>query len=260
MITPEDEYARNRTMDGNVVLSKSEQAFYTWYVQNNQEAKKSELAMTDMDAFDDLYPKSEIIADKNWVQKEKLKDNQKDFTRRAEIAEHITKTFADGSEWFGENSFVTKTNEFDDRTHHADGVVTWFDEKQNDMAQLAFDVTISSNSEVLQQKEDYVREDVHKGRLTTIDYFDSQNADKYSLKQVPRVVIMLTPENIIAMCNKAVESVSSKEGEFDSLANDPSIDSVIKNIYRKQLEQQKETLHGIIPIAEKGKKNLNKQY
>lgn len=153
MITPEDEYARNRTMDGNVVLSKSEQAFYTWYVQNNQEAKKSELAMTDMDAFDDLYPKSEIIADKNWVQKEKLKDNQKDFTRRAEIAEHITKTFADGSEWFGEDALISETLAYDDRKQGTDFIVEWDNSETGERdCMLAIDITTTSNRATLEKK------------------------------------------------------------------------------------------------------------
>ena len=184
-------------------------------------------------------------------EQQKSEENQKsndakDLAKeRAIIAEYLFYNFASDSKFFGENSFVTKTSEFDDRMHHADGIVTWFDSKGVDTAHLAFDVTISSNEEVLSKKEKYLARDIESGMLTTIDYFDSQSVETYALKRIPRIIIMLTPENIIAMCDKAVEAINSDEVEFDSLSNDDSIREFMKR-KKYELVKQNELLHKAI--------------
>lgn len=173
---------------------------------------------------------------------EKSNDAKDIAKERAIIAEYLFYNFASDSKFFGKNSFVTKTNEFDDRTHHADSIVTWFDKEGNDTARLAFDVTISSNEQVLATKEDYIKSDIKSGKLTSLDYFDSQSTANYSLSQIPRVIIMLTPQNIIAMCNKAIEAIQSEDREFDSLADDPSIKKFIGIHIKEELSSQIERL------------------
>ena len=207
MITPEGSLIQKRTAD-NTTLPPSAQAFYDWYLSNEKDRQRRQesIALTDMDNFKDLYPESEINNDKNEVRNLRNKVNQKDFTQYAEIAEHITRTFATDNLWFGEDSVITETLEYDDRKNGTDFVIEWEDPKTSARTGvLAIDVTVTNRRDVLVNKLMKTKQSLEDGTLTNIKYFNSGlNGDNEHLHLTPRVIIAFDKNNLDSLCKELI--------------------------------------------------------
>ena len=237
MLTAEDVYINKRTTD-DTTLSPSAQAFYNWYIKNNREDRQKQMQLTDMDEFSDIFRESEIIEDKNWVRNQRLKDNQKDFTQHAEIAEYMMKILGDDAEWFGKDSIIGETLEYDDRKNHADFVVEWDNSEtgERDCA-LAIDITTSSARSTVKEKIDKMGAEIQSGKLTEIKYFESQlSGDHETLSLIPRVVIVFDKEALNKICDDLVQH-SENIIDYKGVYNDIMSLFILKTSY-EQLKKQ----------------------
>jgi len=236
MATAEDTYINKRTID-NTPLSSSAQAFYNWYIKNNREDRQKQMQLTDMDEFSDLFRESKIIEDKNWVRNKRFKD-KRDFTQHAEIAEYMIKTLGDDAEWFGEDSIIGETLEYDDRKNYADFVVEWDNSEtgERDCA-LAVDITTSSVRSTVKGKIDKMGAEIQSGKLTEIKYFESQlSGDHETLSLIPRVVIVFDKEALNKICDDLVQH-SENIIDYKGVYNDIMSLFILKTSY-EQLKKQ----------------------
>ncbi len=258
-------------------LQEAEIQLHEVYERETYKMRRDAKNLTDMDKFDKIISSDKKEADKEKVyelrEKQKKLEEEQPFHKRypperALLAEYLFDKYANASKWFGENTTVTKTLEFDDRTHHADGVATWYDKNGKVLARLAFDVTISRDPEVLSKKQGFIDRDLKEGNLTSVDYFDPNNIleTKSSLKQIPRVVIEVPQEDLPDLCKKAMTGIS-KDGKIDySVLDDDSIRQYIKKVSIKSLQNQQKLLEDLSIVSshekrekfEQALKNVNK--
>lgn len=241
MTNPEKAYYQKRTVD-NSVLSKSEQAFYDWYLRHSREARVATKDLAYMDEFDDVYDAKKIAQDKKWVFDQRSKDSAADHTERAEIAEYIMETFANDSQWFGDESAITKTSEYDDRKHHTDFVVEWDSEDGTVDCALALDVTVASRSERIENKLKSITNELDSGSLTNIEYFNSYlTGEVGSLDMIPRALIVFDKDRLPELCESLIIHTSS-EDELCDTEKDHYMKIFLLTIVEEQLQKQLEYL------------------
>lgn len=88
------------------------------------------------------------------------------------------------SNWLGENAMTVRASKFDDYANGVDMIVEFPEEISRHLA-LAVDVT---TSEMLAKKFSRIREEIDRGRLSRVKYYDSKNF-RGELKNVPRIII-----------------------------------------------------------------------
>ncbi len=257
----EDSFIREKT-NYEAPLRMNEQIYYNRYVEGAavkeqsdslgkykeelREKRQESRQMLDMQEFQGLHGDVKLRGDMKKLAYLRDKEGQKYKTQRAEIFETIIKNSAELSDWF-DGAYVSETVEFDDRTKHTDFVLEWeSDEEDDEPTRLAIDVTVAENPETLKKKADFITRDLRSGKLTEIDYFESEiDGEQQALKKIPRVVLALKQDSLEDLCDVAL---SDEKGR--NLAQDGA-QLIIIMLAIKQLKKQLEF------IKSKGLKNEN---
>ncbi len=154
---------------------------------NNQHEIKPE-------SFIDLYTKSAVEADIEYVQKMEriFQTNNTEIDKQhliaASILEAIIFEQGEQSDWFGPNASTIKTSRYDDLRNKIDSVIE-FNEEENRASHVAFgiDVTYASSAH---DKFKYIKDRIDKGELARIKYFVSESISfRGELSQIPLTVI-----------------------------------------------------------------------
>lgn len=133
-----------------------------------------------------------IKKDKDYVlEKEKKFDleetSESEFYRKmAVVLEAIICEQAELGDWFGEDTFTVKTSKFDDIRNGIDIVVEFENEADDGLMVLGLDVTCGS---AVEKKMKTMKKHQDEGFLPNIKYYESERAEKQSLKHVPKVVV-----------------------------------------------------------------------
>lgn len=153
---------------------------------------KLEKTTVQPDEFVGIFPKSQILKDKEYVaQRERAFSAAEIYQeKKAKILEAIIVLQAELNNWFGESTFTVKTSRLDDIANGVDMIIEFADELDMPPLVLAVDITLSENVDVLTRKLTAIRKDVENGTLSNIKYFVSETKDfKGSLWNLPKVVL-----------------------------------------------------------------------
>lgn len=170
-------------------------------------SKNSYSSRIDIDTFRDIYSEEQIERDiqrseylkKSYAEKHRVLGKEAVFAAtRSDALETIVVNQAEMNNWFGENSFLIRTSEYDDYNNHVDAVLEFAIEgKESQRLALAIDSTSASsrNNDVINRKIERNIEDVKYDR-TTVKYFESQ-VDNFRgrLRTVLPVVVGLDERN-----------------------------------------------------------------
>lgn len=155
----------------------------------------------DMQDFRKLYGDENVDNDAKHVSdlKQKMAEDNTpeeiEAKKLATIFEVIISEQAELSDWLGPNATTYITTEYDDIVNKVDTIVEITDEeKAASHLGLAIDATYSN---LLLEKFRSIKDNISKGKLATIKYFESPSMDfKGKLNKVPRVIVSADPETI----------------------------------------------------------------
>lgn len=119
-----------------------------------------------------------INREKDWMAKYTPIEGENYFLAKAFEGVVCSKT----KKWYGENSEAKLASSHDDTLHGADVILSFHNEKKETFS-VGVDVTLSKGHV---EKFKKIKEEIEKGTLGTIKYFDSQEGGK---EKVPHVVI-----------------------------------------------------------------------
>lgn len=183
----------------------------------------------DIDGFQDLYGEGQVKRDKEYVEKMNGKFDQesnykdKENKKIATIFEGIIGEQAELSEWLGSDINTIFATEYDDIVNGID-IIAEFSENKTEFSHLglAVDATYSNQ---FSEKILKIKENIKKGKLATIKYFESSDMDfKGQLSQIPRVVIASDFKTVIEL----VELWDT--GKKEDLANHPIQFQILEQI------------------------------
>ncbi|MDD5464384.1 MAG: hypothetical protein PHP62_04495 [Candidatus Moranbacteria bacterium] len=185
----------------------------------------------DLDAFRDIYPGAEVDRDKQWAEGLKKKLAERDRLEgkelvyaaiRSDALETLIVDQAEMNNWFGENSFLTRTSEYDDKNNHVDAILEFAVEGEDgEVAKrlaLAIDTTMASS-----KSNNVVNDNIEKNieavkyDRTTVKYFESQ-VDNYKgrLRHVLPVVVGVDMTN-----SDDLISLAASMAKLESTIRDP---------------------------------------
>jgi len=151
----------------------------------------------------------------------KTRASEMEKTERAILLEAILAEHIEQSEWLGSNAYTFQTTEFDDRINHTDLVVEF--EVPEGERYLAIDVTTTGDDRVLSDKKKRISQEIGRGSMTMIKYFESQvdmdNPQKV-LNHIPRVVVNIRPEIIERLATTQRKILDKKPGANQAMAHD----------------------------------------
>lgn len=175
--------------------------------------------------LDNLEPEEHPTVDKminfdhKAVEQERKKEGQKDHVERATILEELIagKTIeknAVNNGWFGENTKISQTTEFDDRFNATDAVLE-FPNKEGETLHLAVDLTVTQNKDTVKNKNEKIYNQIKsKEKLTDIKYYGSPPTNRIEpLRSIPRVIFALERDSGILedLCKSYLEEQGKQE-------------------------------------------------
>lgn len=184
-----------------------------------------------MEDFDDLYSKEEIRRDVIELEEIKKRLEFKEQHERGLIAAGIFYKEGERSQWFGENTFIELTSEYDDMINHSDLILEIYDGDTDSFDRMAIDVTVSEDPAVLNKKYNFLRKELISGELTDLKYFDSkESVARGKVEGIPRAVVQITKDHLEMLCkNIADKSVN--------MANHPIQIEITKEIIQSLGDQ-----------------------
>ncbi len=181
--------------------------------------------------FTDVYPQEEVSADKQWLEQQRTREVEVAKTSRGKILETIIRRQAELSNWLGDNCHTVATTEYDDRANHVDFVVEW-EKPDGQICRLAVDITTTEDPGIVNKKEELIEEEIERGTLTTVKYFESEaDQTKGKIEQLPRVVLAVDRQSIQKLCKDLVRE-KPKE-----LAKSPEQLLLLKEIRLQMVDQ-----------------------
>ncbi|HMP67699.1 MAG TPA: hypothetical protein PKA60_03045 [Candidatus Paceibacterota bacterium] len=167
----------------------------------------------DPESFSDLYNPSSVNDDKKYVAEMKIKfdlQNTEQYevinNQLAEIFEAIIFDEGESANWFGDNSFLIKTSDYDDIKNGVDMVVEYDEDEGVSRIAAAIDVTFSH---LVGKKIDRIKNDILSGNLGQIKYFTSEVSNmRGELKKIPRIIIGADVDSVRGLANDWVEKKS----------------------------------------------------
>lgn len=203
-------------------------------VYDNKVSKQIGKKLTE-DDFSDVYSAKEIADDKQGI-----KNLKKDFdvpTMQSEILEAIFLEQIEKSEYFGDAEYYTiETVKHDDYKNHTDFVIEF--NNNGKPVRIAIDVTVGDKWTAEGKYEKIIKElNFYKG--TTIKYFQSEidPDEKGQINGLPSAVLMMSKENLSALCDLVAKSIKGEEGANKNLAKLHLKFSVIEELL-SQFNQQ----------------------
>jgi hypothetical protein len=150
--------------------------------------KPNMLAFSKERNADGIYNKTEIINDINLVNKIRNKENYKKERNSPSVAfEYIAKEGIHDELWFGEDTSVYSTSEYDDIVNGIDFVVKFEDEQGE--YYLGIDSTAGENADIIDKKLDRNVEQATNNELFKVKYFHNIDTNEKKSIELPRVVI-----------------------------------------------------------------------
>lgn len=114
----------------------------------------------------------------------------------ADVFEALVFQHAELSNWLGQNAETIRTSEYDDVVNGVDLIVEFTDEGTSKHLALGVDVTFGTRS--INRKFLHIKHEIERDRLADVKYFEAHNHTG-SLKQLPRVVIGVEMDTVIAL-------------------------------------------------------------
>jgi len=142
----------------------------------------------ELEKFDDLYPSEEIEADRNDIRRlrarfqKETSPNEKEFLFYAQLLEMIIMEFS--SSWIP--GYLSRATEYDDIKRRTDLFLEIEDDDGN-IVRLAIDVTASVFK--AREKVKQIINDLQKGIIHQVKYFESEREEKRGFLELPRFVI-----------------------------------------------------------------------
>ncbi len=205
-------------------LSVTEKAVFNWHLKDKEfkEDRTISSKFEDLDEFKtiDGFSADDIEKDKQSIKQQRSRYKEQDKTERGQILESIIDRYGDLNGWFGD-MVVSKTTEYDDRFNHTDFVLSGELDDGKEVF-LAVDCTVSDIFDGAEKKISRITDEITNGGLTEIKYFkssDNEN-DMRTIKNIPRVVLIVNSESLENLCKKVLSVVNKEEGsnnEFSRL-------------------------------------------
>ncbi len=203
MLNPEKVFMENNFFNEKS-LTSSEEAAYSWYVENanQREEREQKKNLSYMDDFSDIIDPAYIKEDKMFVLVQRNKNSNVFKTQRAELFEKIVEIEGNESKWFGESCILSPTSEYDDRKAGVDFILEW--KGAGDLPErLGIDCTVSEDVEVLMKKGNNIISGIEKKIPTHVKYFKSNilKGKKCVIVGIPKVVIALKKDSLALLCS-----------------------------------------------------------
>lgn len=122
----------------------------------------------------------------------------------------------------GRDVHTIATSKYDD--YHGTDTVLEMDIEEGEEYEhlaIAYDATLTSDIDQLTRKINSIKKDIKLGKMTTVKYFESENSDKNSLENIPKLIIgmdMHNLEDVAKLWKNASDGVS---GSNEKILNHP---------------------------------------
>lgn len=177
--------------------------------------------------FVNLYGSENVERDLASVVSLKRKFETDETQKASEVFEAIVFEQVELSNWLGEHAETIRTSEFDDIVNGVDLVVEFTEDNSTNHLALGVDVTFGTAS--IGKKFERIRKEIDADNLATVKYFESHGF-KGSLRQLPRVVIGVEKDTVIALAGLWSRQEKSKLGGH-----------FVKDILIQEIERQLRT-------------------
>ncbi|MCF7816000.1 MAG: hypothetical protein K9M10_03880 [Candidatus Pacebacteria bacterium] len=147
--------------------------------------------------FTNLYGSENVERDLAEVESLKKRFKYDETQKASDVFEALVYEQIELSDWLGPNVETVRTSEFDDIVNGID-LIAEFNSEDNTSSHLALGVDITFGSGCIEKKFNRIKKEIENDNLATAKYFESHNF-KGSLKQLPRVVIGVEKDTVIAL-------------------------------------------------------------
>lgn len=132
--------------------------------------------------------------------------NMREAKHAATVFEFLISEQASERKWFGGNTRIIPTSEYDDFAGGVDGVLHVKDASQNSFLALGVDVTFSAQG--LEHKMHTIRQQINDGEMARVKYFQLPDGNfKGELKNVPRIVLAADITTVVQMTEQWMEGL-----------------------------------------------------
>lgn len=248
----EDYFLRERLADEKP-LTETGKKLFKYFEEQGKDARVTWLNQDILREFiNENKPgrsREDIAADIKLVLKKRLEDQ--DHTERGILFEEIFGKFAEDFFYSKKiDTYITKTEDYDDRFNHIDFVIEGIGE-DGQKFNIGIDTNVSDNEMRVREKVNKTYEKLEKkGRLGEIKYYYSGNDGRLvKLNYVPRIVISLSSQGLDDLAEIAWDMLEKKTRNSQELTDSKFGRVIIGQIVR-ELELQEDwiikNIHDII--------------
>ncbi len=208
-------------------LKKDDQFRYKLFQMANDTIEPLRIKEED---FSDVYSQEEIQKDLDYIKaKEDKNNNERDFDNsyKKEIANYLEGAIVDminRGDWLGKNIKIVPASRHDDYRNGIDGVLITKKDEQEKYLGLGFDITFSSNPEILKAKLDRIKETIDQGYSPSLKYFRVSENRKNKKFFVPKIIIgerLFSAEQLLMLWG------GESNDKEEKLKNDPIQSKII---------------------------------
>ncbi len=170
-------------------------------------------------------------ADKIGKDKRYLDQRKEQFERKTESARNLELSVAEGIgsyDWFGGETDVILTNEYDDVRNGVDMVLNFY-RADDSSIKIGVDVTTSQSSHELREKILRTADGLEQGRIPRVDYYKQEGDNETGIVYLPRVVVGTDDINADKLYKDFCQVLEDKKGKGGEMAEN--------NFQRKLLRQ-----------------------
>ncbi|MBF8280458.1 MAG: hypothetical protein HW383_231 [Candidatus Magasanikbacteria bacterium] len=156
--------------------------------------------------------------------------HEKEVHAEAEALEKILFYFLEQNNWLGENARTIPTTRYDDYMNGIDSIIEW-NRAGKSAAYLAIDFTVTETPQIVEKKIERALQELEKGTLARIKYFESESAPRGPLKVVPRVLIGVRRNALKDYASSAIDFFEKKTGSAKKIAEHPISRDIFDQVY-----------------------------
>ncbi len=132
-----------------------------------------------------------------------------DVKRISDIFEAMLADQIKSNNWFGGNTELIASSEYDDYVNHIDGVLHFKVPGSSDYIALGADVTFSKAS--IQEKIGHIKKRIVDGRLSKVKYFELPDKSfKGELSEVPYIILGADAHSVLQMAEQWTDETGGK--------------------------------------------------
>ena len=132
-----------------------------------------------------------------------------DVKRISDIFEAMLADQIKNNNWFGGNTELIASSEYDDYVNHIDGVLHFKVPGSSDYIALGADVTFSRAS--IQEKIGHIKKRIVDGRLSRVKYFELPDKSfKGELNEVPYIILGADAHSVLQMAEQWTDETGGK--------------------------------------------------